>query len=417
MKNLVENYNLGRFFFLLLSLTLLVGFYFNEDVAGGSTVDFYRTWDYVLALKENFFIGWVENAHWSLHFPLHYIILSKLNFIITDKYFLRLFFCIVSISVPFLFYLNLKVKFNYINKNILWFLASLIFILPAFRYSAIWANDHITALIFFLLSTLFFLKWEKKANYETLDLNILLQSVFLALAVYTRQYYALIFLYIMIIYFQKLKFITFIKISTFVLMLALPGLWLGYKHPVLIYTIYTTEYYNSLIINSSIISFYLMPIIFFLLISKKELFYDKKKYFFIGFIFSILLVYFLSNSFDYNYKVGGGFLLKLSILLFNNNFLFYLSSVLGFIFLIHLSLENKNNLIMLLLLLFGLSGTYIFQKYFEPMFIFIFFLLLNSKLPQEFLKNYKNLVYLYIYILCYFGSALLNDILQLTKNI
>ena len=82
MKNLVENYNLGRFFFLLLSLTLLVGFYFNQDVGGGSTVDFYRTWDYVLALKENFFIGWVENAHWSLHFPLHYIILSKLNFML-----------------------------------------------------------------------------------------------------------------------------------------------------------------------------------------------------------------------------------------------------------------------------------------------------------------------------------------------
>jgi len=417
MKNLVENYNLGKFFFLILSLSLLVGFYFNEDVSGGSTVDFYNTWNYVLALKENFFIGWVEDAHWSLHFPLHYIILSKLNFIITDRYLLRLFFCIVSILVPFLFYLNLKVKFNYINKNILWLLASLIFILPTFRYSAIWANDHITALIFFLLSTLFFLKWEKKANYEKLDLNILLQSVFLALAVYTRQYYALIFLYFMIIYFQKLKFITFIKISIFVLILALPGLWMGYKHPVLLYTIYTTEYYNSLIINSSIISFYLMPIVFFLMISKKELFTDKKKYLLTGAIFSILLVYLLSNSFNYNYHVGGGFLLKLSIILFNNNFLFYLSSVLGFIFLIYLSIENKNNLILLLLLLFGLSGTYIFQKYFEPMFLFIFFLLLNSKLPEEFLKNYKNLVYLYIYIFCYFISAIINDILQLTKNI
>ena len=100
MKNLVENFNLGKFFFLIFSLSLLVGFYFNEDVSGGSTVDFYRTWDYVLALKENYFIGWVEDAHWSLHFPLHYIILSKLNFIITDRYLLRLFFCFVSIFLP-----------------------------------------------------------------------------------------------------------------------------------------------------------------------------------------------------------------------------------------------------------------------------------------------------------------------------
>ena len=118
----------------------------------------------------------------------------------------------------------------------------------------------------------------------------------------------------MIIYFQKLKFKTFIKISIFVLILALPGLWMGYKHPVLLYTIYTTEYYNSLIINSSIISFYLMPIVFFLMISKKVLFTDKKRYLLTGAIFSILLVYLFSNSFNYNYLVGGGFLLKLSII-------------------------------------------------------------------------------------------------------
>ena len=152
-------------------------------------------------------------------------------------------------------------------------------------------------------------------------------------------------------------------------------------------------------------------------INKRELFADKKKYLIVGAIFSILLVYLFSNVFNYNYHVGGGFLLKLSIILFNNNFLFYLSSVLGFIFLIYLSIENKNNLILLLLLLFGLSGTYIFQKYFEPMFLFIFFLILSSKLPEEFLKNYKNLVYIYIYVFFYFASALINDIFQLTKNI
>ena len=113
MKNLVENFNLGKFFFLILSLSLLVGFYFNEDVSGGSTADFYGTWGYVLALKENYFIGYVEGAqkNWTMHFPLHYIILSKLNFIITDRYLLRLFFlhCINISSVPFLFKFKSKI--------------------------------------------------------------------------------------------------------------------------------------------------------------------------------------------------------------------------------------------------------------------------------------------------------------------
>ena len=66
MKNLVENFNLGRFFFLILSLSLLIGFYFNEDVSGGSTVDFYRTWDYVLALKENCRKEAEEKYDWNL---------------------------------------------------------------------------------------------------------------------------------------------------------------------------------------------------------------------------------------------------------------------------------------------------------------------------------------------------------------
>ena len=56
------------------------------------------------------------------------------------------------------------------------------------------------------------------------------------------------------------------------------------------------------------------------------------------------------------------------------------------------------------------------QKYFEPMMIFIFFLLLSSKLPEEFLKNYKNLLYLYIYVFFYFILAIINDVLQITRN-
>lgn len=414
-KNLDNNTTSGKFCFLILSLSLLVGFYFNEDASGGgASGDFYFTWNHVLALKENLF---VDGSEWSMHFPLHHIILSRLNFLINDRYLLRLFFCIVSILVPFLFYLNLKIKFDFINRNILWFLASLIFLFPAFRYSAIWANDHITAFIFFLLATLFFLKWNKKINYENLDLNIILQTIFLALAVYCRQYYALLFLYFMIIYFQKLKFEVFVKISIIVLILAIPGFLMSYRQPILLYTIYSLKYYNGLLIIPSIISLYLIPIVFCLIINDKQLFNDKKNSLIIGAIFSILLVYVLSIPFDYNYFVGGGFFIKLSFILFDNKLLFYLSSVLGLIFLTYLSMESKNNFILLLLLLFGLNGIYLFQKYFEPMFLFIFFLILNSKLPLEFLKKYKNLLYLYIYVFIYLTSAIINDIFQLTKNI
>ena len=415
MKNLSNSLILGKFSFLILSLSLLIGFYFNEISSGtGARGDFYSTWKYVLALKDNLL---VDPTQWTVHVPLHYILLSKLHFLLNDRYLVRLFFCTISILVPFLFYLNLKVKFDTINKNILLLLASLIFLFPSFRHSAIWANNHITALIFFLLFTLFFLKWNKQKNHEKINLNIVLQIIFLTLAVYTRQYYVLIFLYLMIIYLQKLKFTTFIKISIIVLIFALPGFWLIYNYPELLKTTYTIKYHNSFLITSSIISFYLIPIFFALMVNDRQLFTDKKKILFIAMIFSILIVgTLLVIPFDYNPKIGGGFLLKLSIILFNNNLLFYLSSVIGFILLIYLSMEDKNNFILFLLFLFGFSGYWVFQKYFEPMFLFIFFLLLNSKIPAEFLKNYKNLLYLYIYVFIYFLSAIFNDIFQIKEK-
>jgi len=405
----------GKIFFLIFAVSLLLGFYFNEDASGGGApVDFYNTWGYNIALRENLLI---DPSPWTIHLPLHHIILSRLSLLITDQYYLRLLFCIISISVPLIFYFNLKTKFYFINQNALWLLASSIFILPSFRYSAIWANNHITATIFFLLSTLFFLKWERKKNYEKIDLNIVLQIIFLSLAVYTRQYYALFFLYFMFIYFQKLKLKTFFALSFIVFIFSLPGFWLIFNHSNLLSVTFSNKLFNSVLINSSIMSFYLIPIFFFLKINNAKFISYEKKYLLLVVFLAICAVFLLSVPFDYNYKIGGGYILKLSVILFKNNILFYASSVIGLILLIYLSLEHRNNFFLIILLLFGFSAYMIFQKYFEPTFLFIFFLLFSSKLSINFLNNYKNLAYLYIYTFVYFASAIVNDIYQLTKSI
>ena len=183
-----KNLFYSRIVFFLLSITLIIGFFFNEDSAGsgGFIADFNNTWGYVEVLKESFF---VLPSKWVMHTPLHFIILSKAYMLIENQYLIRLTFCIISILLPFLFYLCLKINYPNENKNNLLTLASLTFLLPSFRAGAIWANDHITALFFFLLFLIFFLKWIKKSNFEKLTGNIYLQLIFLALAVYTRQYY------------------------------------------------------------------------------------------------------------------------------------------------------------------------------------------------------------------------------------
>ena len=234
----------------------------------------------------------------------------------------------------------------------------------------------------------------------------------------------------MIIFFQRLKLKTFITLSIIVLIFSLPGFLIYYNQynlikiipdqPLLFNSLFSLNRFDDgILINSSIMSFYLIPIFFSILINFKNFFLDKKNFLgLLAIIFSFLIIYLLSDSFDYNYKVGGGFFLKLSILFFNNNLLFYFTSFLGFIFIIYLSIENRNNLILLLLLLMGFSGYhYSFQKYFEPIFLIILFLLVSSKILSEFFKNYKNLLYLYIYIFIYFMSAIVNDILQISKNI
>ena len=53
MKN-VFSLRSGSLLFLLFTISLFVGLYFNEDAAGGGTsADFMNTWGYVQALKKN----------------------------------------------------------------------------------------------------------------------------------------------------------------------------------------------------------------------------------------------------------------------------------------------------------------------------------------------------------------------------
>ena len=97
--------------------------------------------------------------------------------------------------------------------------------------------------------------------------------------------------------------------------------------------------------------------------------------------------------FDYNYKIGGGFFLKLSRLIFDNNFLFFLTSVIGLFMVYDLIREDKENIFLILILLLGFSYHMIFQKYFEPMFLFIYFFMIKSKIKDKFLSNSKSLIY------------------------
>ena len=401
--------------FFLFSISLLIGFYFNEDSSGsgGFIADFSNTWGYVEALKENILI---RPSNWTVHTPLHYILISKLSILFENKTFLRLTFCLISISMPILFYECLKIKYPTVSNKLLLIFASSILLLPSFRSAAIWANNHMTALIFFLLTTLFYLKWKKKLNNGTNDFKLVFfQTIFLALAVYTRQYYALFFFYFLFIYFEKLNIKNFLIISVFISFLTIPGFFLIYLDPALIKTSFDTNFSNTILVSSSIISFYMLPflICFFLEDKENKLFDYNNIKILIGSIVTISIFYLF---FDYDPKTGGGFFMKLSYILFKSPYFFLITSLIGLFSFLLLFFENKKNLILLIIFLIGFPAYMIFQKYFEPLLIFVLFLIFNTKITSIFFEKIRYLLIYYTYLIAYLLSAVLNDYLKITKT-
>ena len=138
---------------------------------------------------------------------------------------------------------------------------------------------------------------------------------------------------------------------------------------------------------------------------------------FLSIIITFLPILVGFNYFDFNNGAGGGFLLKFSYLLFNGPYFFFLTSLIGFFMILLICREDIKNIIIFLILLLCFSGYIIYQKNFEPMFLIILFLLINTKLTSNFLKEGKNMILYYFYIISYLASAILNDYFQLSSKI
>ena len=402
-------------FFLIVGLS--IGFFFKIDPAGGSYKDFISVWKYIIELNSDFSVLYnkklgVDNT--LLHYPLHYLLVSRFDIFIQNKeFFLKTFF-IISIFLPFIFYKCLAIKFQNVEKKYLVFLASLIYLFPAYQSAAIWGNSHITALYFLLFSIFFYLKWEKEKK-NSLNINIILQVTFLALAAYTRQYYVILFPFFFLRYIKYLKIKNFIYLSLFTILLSIPGIIFLKLNPMLLwFDSNTTNFLSSILVVSSILCFNLIPFLLILLLTNIQ--FVRKKFFnnltIFNLFLSIIIVVILSQNFIYIDNTGGGIFLKLSRYIFKNEIFFFLSSALGIFFLLSIINNKIENLLLVFILLLSFSsGFYIFHKYFEPMFLIILFCLFDKEITENFLKNKIFLAYIY------FATYLCAAIIQSQYNI
>ena len=144
----------------------------------------------------------------------------------------------------------------------------------------------------------------------------------------------------------------------------------------------------------SFFGFYMLPImaIEFFNTKFKSFFNQYYKSFFISLIFLFLLSQI--NLLDYlgNFKMGGGAILKVNYLIQKNNFfLLLVFSSIGFSVLVRFFLENfKNNAAILLPLLIIYSSRnpfLVYQEYYEPLILILFFLILETNLRKIYFKN------------------------------
>ena len=391
--------NLYKFIFVFSTCLLFIGFYFNEDgTGGGARGDFEVTYGFILALQENILS---DPKNWTLvHTPLHFIILSFVTRIITDTDILRLIFCVFSLSIPFLFYSSILLQnSNNILRNNIIIISSVIFFIPSFRYTSIWANDLITSLFFFILSIYYFKKWEiNKKDY--LDKNSFFQILFLVLATYTRQYFAVFFIYFLFRYFQYFTIKSFTKLFIICVISSIPVFYYTYLFPELLTgQLITPKAINYFLLgNSSIMSITLLPIIFLNLIFGQI----KINKLFIASIISLIVVIILSINFNPVNWQGGGVNYLISQKLFENNYFFYFTSFLTFVIFIYISLENKENILIFLILIFMFFSMQVYQRYYEPMLFIIFFTLVKTDLIRIFYQNKTVPLYLISYFILYY---------------
>lgn len=409
-KNNIKIFNnLFNVIIFIPFFSYILGFYLNENSAGMGEFAGDITW-----IKSNINI-FLQNDLLDAIFhpdlfgnrpPLIYIINKLFNPFFGDfeKYRLVVFF--ISLLGPIIFYKLLTIRFNEIDKKVLFLLASIIYLSPYYRTSGYWALNENYAIFSMILSFLFlekFLKFESRKL-----LNIILVIFLSSLTLYFDQKFLIVPLvcFFSIIFKEIHKKYKIITLVTY-LILSIPYLylilrWKGIVPPATQLanpnTITSIEdikniYFIHIGYSSTLISFYLLPLILFtgnyMEIKKKfkEFIFNKKVIFFTLIPIAYITFIYLNLNFEKitvtDYWLGYGVVHKLTILATNEIFLreiityiFFFFSFMLILYFYHLN--KKDFLLILYFILISLFLWPLMQEYFDPIVFIIAVALFKS---------------------------------------
>ena len=421
-------YKFFSIFLILLSISsFFIGFIYGENSAGagGFNGDFNNTWGNLQLFLNNDIstaLRITANADQeifvSARTPLIYILHKLFNpFVKNEIIFIRSVF-FISLLLPFLFYLCLREKFKEKENLLLILISSIVLLSPYFRTSSFWAGEENFGLISLLISFIFlnqFLSNNKNIlkDYYRLFLIVFFSSITL----YFDQKLAIIPLicFFKIIFSNKSPKLKFFSIFLYFIF-SLPYIYLITLWGNLIPTrdamyrgVANQFFLDNLGYLSTIIAFYLLPLLLYkgenLIKLFKNFFLEKKSYYLISLFFIYLLYLLIFHDYTrevypgYNTMLGRGFIHKIAILLFEENyiqklFIYFSFFVSWMVILIYVNDNFKDKLIISYFFLLSIIVWPFFQEYLDPLIILMAFTFFNSKL----FINYKNSILLFFYL-------------------
>ena len=393
-------------FFFFLYITLIISFFLGEDSTGGAFRDYHNHTFASEAFASDFFKTFYEyDSYRTRHSPILIIFLSLFEKIELPDIFIRLIHLHICLILPFLFYKCLTVKFHEIDKKILFFLSSLIFLSPTFRSLSIWPDSRLLGLILFTLSVYYFLKFEESKNYKFAIYNVII----LALSAYISPNFSVFSVFFLLKFvfnygiFSK-KILSIIILN---LVLALPAFYyifvldvnfllksaaIGVEENERLFN----NLFNNVLISFSIILFYLIPFLFFKIIKTNNIFDIR------NILISILIFSICVYNFDYNYSYsGGGIFFKVSYYLFQNNYLFYLISFFAILVICSLLSKNYFNILLIITIVFNNPQYTIYHKYFDPFLLIVCLTIFSFSLDLKKIFITKNYMFIFIYFLAF----------------
>tara|TARA_X000000950_G_scaffold226592_1_gene273466 strand:+ start:312 stop:1619 length:1308 start_codon:yes stop_codon:yes gene_type:complete len=405
--------------FLFLSFLIIIyffyGFFTNENSAGagGYTGDFKLIWSNLLLLKEGLFTNIDNPAYNDSRSPLSYILHILLNPFIDNKHEFRNSTFVISLIIPYLLFLAIKENFKKLRFSITLLLAVTVTLSPYFRTTAYWSLGENYAIIFLLLTYLFYTKLinsfntfnERQKNFY-ISILCFLSSII----VYFDQ--KLVFIPFLVLYLiLNLRLKTNLKFFTFFyfFILSLPYFYLIFLWQGLIPTDANTAREVGTKLHLFHPGFCLLilftavfPFIFLKKLSLedlKEKLFLKKNIYLSYLFFSYVIVCLFFGNFENLRIEGKGAFHKISLLLIEDASLrLFITTVfflISFIFIL-ITFESLNDRLILLFLI--LSSLFIFpfyQEYLDPLIYILIFSFFKSKFEIIKVKSIYFLIFYY----------------------